>query len=163
MSPERSSCSQTVAGSTGCQKLGQPVPESYLVSEENSGAPPHTQRYRPSPLSSQCGPVNARSVPCPGREQGQRSSKPSECTKIGSIPGVADGRSGAATECLGKILKFRPRTTLPCRLCLQKLCIFAVKSVSNPAPSGGGTRSGGNGILRCGGRKGKELQPQSGS
>src|ERR1700674_5909419 len=64
-------------------------------------------------------------------------------------PGVADSRSGAATEFRGKILKFRPGTTLPCRLCLQKLCIFVVKTVLNPAPSGGGTRSGGNGILRC--------------
>ena len=28
----------------GCQKLGQPLPESYLVEESNRGLPQHTQR-----------------------------------------------------------------------------------------------------------------------
>ncbi len=58
------SYSLTAPGSIGRQKLGQPVPESYLVSEENSASPQHMHRYIPGVFSSQCGPVNARSVPC---------------------------------------------------------------------------------------------------
>jgi len=40
-SPSRYS---TASSLIGCQKLGQPVPDSYLVSESNSGAPQHMQR-----------------------------------------------------------------------------------------------------------------------
>ena len=39
MKNERSVCSLTATFSTGAQKLGQPVPESNFVCEENSGAP----------------------------------------------------------------------------------------------------------------------------
>ncbi len=59
----------------GSVKLGQPVPESNLVSEENSSVPQQTQRYMPSLFSSTYGPVKARSVPalrvtsyCSGRQ-----------------------------------------------------------------------------------------------
>ena len=48
---------------TPSQKLGQPVPESNLVSELNSGAPQQTQWYIPVALLFQYAPVNARSVP----------------------------------------------------------------------------------------------------
>ena len=40
----RSSRRATAPSLTGAQKLGQPVPESYLASDENSGWPQHTQR-----------------------------------------------------------------------------------------------------------------------
>src|SRR5215211_7922216 len=48
----RSSSVSTLFSSIGCQKLGQPVPESYLVSDEKSGASHATQRYTPSSLLS---------------------------------------------------------------------------------------------------------------
>ena len=44
-------------------KLGQPVPESNFVSDENSSVPQQTQWYMPSVFSSTYGPVKARSVP----------------------------------------------------------------------------------------------------
>ena len=50
MNHERSSCSLTASLPTGAQKLGQPVPESNLVSEENSGAPQHMQLNMPGAL-----------------------------------------------------------------------------------------------------------------
>ncbi len=34
----------TFSGAIGAEKLGQPVPESNLVSAANSGIPQHTQR-----------------------------------------------------------------------------------------------------------------------
>jgi hypothetical protein len=40
---ERSSCEETASPSIGAVKLGQPEPESYFVSDENSGAPQDTQ------------------------------------------------------------------------------------------------------------------------
>lgn len=40
------------SGSTGAKKLGQPVPESNLVSDENRGNPPTAETYRPAPLLS---------------------------------------------------------------------------------------------------------------
>jgi hypothetical protein len=43
MKNEPSECSLTAFLATGAQKLGQPVPESYLVSDENRGAPQQTQ------------------------------------------------------------------------------------------------------------------------
>lgn len=42
----------TCSGSTGAKKLGQPVPESYLVSEEKSGSPPMALTYTPFCLLS---------------------------------------------------------------------------------------------------------------
>src|SRR5690348_16920496 len=59
----RSSSVSTLFGSAGCQKLGQPVPDSYFVSESNSGAPQHTQVYIPFSLLFQYFPVKAGSVP----------------------------------------------------------------------------------------------------
>src|SRR6201981_2762597 len=47
----------------GAQKLGQPVPESNLVSDVNKGAPQPTQWYVPGSLVFQYLPVKARSVP----------------------------------------------------------------------------------------------------
>src|SRR5579864_7736692 len=47
----------------GAQKLGQPVPESNLVSDVNRGVPHPTQWYVPGSLVHQYFPVNARSVP----------------------------------------------------------------------------------------------------
>ena len=61
---ELSSCADTAPSATGSVKLGQPVPESNLVSEEKSGSPQETQVYKPLRFSSQYGPVKARSVPC---------------------------------------------------------------------------------------------------
>jgi len=43
--------------------MGQPVPESNFVSDENSSVPQHTQWYIPSLFSSTYGPLKARSVP----------------------------------------------------------------------------------------------------
>ena len=51
------------SGETPSQKLGQPVPESNLVSELNRGDPQQTQWYIPVALLFQKAPVNARSVP----------------------------------------------------------------------------------------------------
>src|SRR3954451_21119650 len=56
----RSSTCSRLAGSV---KLGQTVPESNLVSEENSSVPQQTQWYMPAVFSSTYGPVKARSVP----------------------------------------------------------------------------------------------------
>src|ERR1700756_5633077 len=47
----------------GAQKLGQPVPESNLVSDVNKGAPQPKQWYVPGSLVFQYLPVKARSVP----------------------------------------------------------------------------------------------------
>src|SRR5262249_21842930 len=49
-------------GSIGRKKLGQPVPESNLVCELNSGAPQQTQLYVPFAWFDQYLPVNAVSV-----------------------------------------------------------------------------------------------------
>src|SRR5207237_10768289 len=49
---------------SGCQKLGQPVPLSYLVSEENSGRSHPAQAKLPLRFSAFSGLVPARSVPC---------------------------------------------------------------------------------------------------
>src|SRR6266851_1851419 len=61
---ERSSCSLTAPSSTVAQKLGHPVPESNLVSEEKSGAPQHTHLNMPLRFSVLSGLEKARSVPC---------------------------------------------------------------------------------------------------
>src|SRR6188768_2900715 len=50
--------------SSGCQKLGQPVPESNLVRESNSGVSQPTQKYTPSAWLSQYSLRNGGSVPC---------------------------------------------------------------------------------------------------
>src|SRR3954452_8990686 len=62
MNSELSDRVSTAAATAGSVKLGQPVPESNLVSEENSSAPQPAQRYMPSCLTFQYLPVNARSV-----------------------------------------------------------------------------------------------------
>ena len=43
----------TLSSASGSQKLGQPLPESYLVSDENSACSQATQRYVPWSLVSQ--------------------------------------------------------------------------------------------------------------
>jgi hypothetical protein len=45
--------SLTRSSESGSQKLGQPVPESNLVSDENRGALQAMQRYVPASLVSQ--------------------------------------------------------------------------------------------------------------
>jgi len=49
--------------STGAQKLGQPVPESNLVLDENSEAPQQTHLKRPGRFSRLSGLEKGRSVP----------------------------------------------------------------------------------------------------
>src|SRR5438128_1403658 len=53
----------TFSDTAGCQKLGQPEPDSYFSSELKSSAPQQRQRYRPLSWLFQYSPVNARSVP----------------------------------------------------------------------------------------------------
>src|SRR5262249_59553400 len=53
-----------MASFNGCQKLGQPVPLSYFVSEENSGRSQPAQAKVPLRFSRLSGLVPARSVPC---------------------------------------------------------------------------------------------------
>jgi len=53
----------TLSFDIGAQKLGQPVPESNFVSEENSSLPQPAQTYTPSFFWSTNFPVNGRSVP----------------------------------------------------------------------------------------------------
>ena len=53
--------------SIGCQKLGQPVPESNYVSEVNNGTPQPAHRNVPGCFELCNAPVNARSVPCSRR------------------------------------------------------------------------------------------------
>ena len=48
---------------TGSVKLGQPVPESNFVSEENNSCPHAAQAYIPASWSFQYAPVNGASVP----------------------------------------------------------------------------------------------------
>src|SRR3954462_3019352 len=63
MNSELSGRVSTAAATAGSVKLGQPVPESNLVADENSSAPQPAHRYTPSCLTFQYLPVNARSVP----------------------------------------------------------------------------------------------------
>src|SRR5262245_56976682 len=58
-----SSTRETLSSSIGCQKLGQPVPDSNFVVESNSGWPQQTQLKMPSSWLFQYSPVKARSVP----------------------------------------------------------------------------------------------------
>ena len=44
----RSDLVETASLSAGCQKLGQPVPDSNFVELSNSGWPQQTQAYVPS-------------------------------------------------------------------------------------------------------------------
>lgn len=48
----------------GASKLGHPQPESYLLSELNSGASQHVQWYSPVSLLWSNVPVKGASVPC---------------------------------------------------------------------------------------------------
>jgi hypothetical protein len=64
---------------SGCQKLGQPVPLSYLVLELNSGRKQAAQRKVPDRFSWLSGLLPARSVPasnrmwyCSGRSRGRQ-------------------------------------------------------------------------------------------
>ena len=59
----RSVLSTTRPGSTGRVKLGQPVPESNLSIELNSGSPVVTSTYKPAPWLSQNSLWNGGSVP----------------------------------------------------------------------------------------------------
>src|SRR5512135_1124416 len=63
MKNELSSCSSSRSESTARSKLGQPVPESNLASEENNGCPQATHSYMPVSWLLYRAPVNARSVP----------------------------------------------------------------------------------------------------
>ena len=47
----------------GAQKLGQPVPDSNLVSERKRSVPQATHLYMPLRCSFQVTPLKARSVP----------------------------------------------------------------------------------------------------
>ena len=47
----------------GCQKLGQPVPESNSVAASYSAVVQATQRNSPGTAGRSCSPLNARSVP----------------------------------------------------------------------------------------------------
>src|SRR5262245_21148535 len=60
---ERSTSASTASVAVGAVKLGQPVPESNLASDENSSAPQPAQVYMASACASQNAPVKARSVP----------------------------------------------------------------------------------------------------
>src|SRR6266850_1377748 len=53
-----------IAFASGCQKLGQPVPLSYFVSEENSGRSQPAHANVPLRFSALSGLLPARSVPC---------------------------------------------------------------------------------------------------
>jgi hypothetical protein len=59
----RSLWSSTFSKFIGSVKLGQPVPESNLVSDEKSSASHPAQTYVPSSLVWTSSPVNGRSVP----------------------------------------------------------------------------------------------------
>src|SRR4051812_19083340 len=52
------------ASPSGCQKLGQPVPLSNFVTEENSGSAQPAQAKVPLRFSRLSGLEPARSVPC---------------------------------------------------------------------------------------------------
>ena len=60
--PKVRSVSVPTAPSSGCQKLGQPVPLSNLVSEAKSGSAQPAQAKVPLRCSSRSGLVNGRSV-----------------------------------------------------------------------------------------------------
>src|SRR6266487_6626852 len=60
---ELSSCSSMFSLFTGSSKLGHPVPESNLASDENNGAPQATHSYIPFSWLLKSAPVKARSVP----------------------------------------------------------------------------------------------------
>src|SRR3989442_3415514 len=63
MNKLRSAFSSMLSFRTGAQKLGQPVPESYFVSEANRSRPQTTQMYTPGSWLFQYSPVKGRSVP----------------------------------------------------------------------------------------------------
>src|SRR5215470_7859905 len=57
-----SCCTVTFSLAIGCQKLGQPVPDSNFVSELKSAVSQQMQRYRPFWWLLQVAPVNGNSV-----------------------------------------------------------------------------------------------------
>src|SRR5437879_13867156 len=63
MNKLRSAFSSMLSFRTGTQKLGQPVPESYFVSEANRSRPQTTQMYTPGSWLFQYSPVKGRAVP----------------------------------------------------------------------------------------------------
>src|ERR1700728_3329032 len=63
MPSEVSRCERTFSLAIGCQKLGQPVPDSNLVFESKSTVSQHMQLYRPSAWLLAYLPVPGRSVP----------------------------------------------------------------------------------------------------
>src|SRR2546425_13262367 len=63
MNKLRSCFSSTLSFGIGAQKLGQPVPESYFVSEANRSRPHTTQMYTPGSWLFQYSLVKGRSVP----------------------------------------------------------------------------------------------------
>ena len=60
----RSVCVPTAVSSIGAQKLGQPVPLSYLASASKSALPQPAQRKVPGRFSPLSGEEPGRSVPC---------------------------------------------------------------------------------------------------
>src|SRR2546427_8934883 len=63
MNKLRSAFSSMLSLRTGAQKLGQPVPEAYFVTEANRSRPQTTQMYTPGSWLFQYSPVKGRSVP----------------------------------------------------------------------------------------------------
>ena len=52
-----------LSSDTGCQKLGQPEPESNFASDENNFSPQHMHLKNPSNFESLYFPENGGSVP----------------------------------------------------------------------------------------------------
>src|SRR5262249_55002982 len=63
MKSDRSVSVLMFSGAIGCQKLGHPVPESNLASDENRALPQQTQRNSPFSCQFAYLLVNGRSVP----------------------------------------------------------------------------------------------------
>src|SRR4051794_17801575 len=82
----------TAAATAGSVKLGQPVPDSNLVSEENSAAPQPAQWYIPSSFEWAYAPLNGGSVPfwrstsyCAGVSRSRHSSSEIETSGLSDI------------------------------------------------------------------------------
>ena len=93
MNKLRSSFSSTLSFRAGAQKLGQPVPESYFVSEANRSRPQTTQRYTPGSWLFQYSPVKGRSVPllmqtsyCDGESCCRSFALSNFSTRMGNVP-----------------------------------------------------------------------------
>ena len=90
----------TASGAVGVWKLGQPVPESNLVSESNSSWPQPAHRYVAGSWLSQNAPVKARSVPflrriwnCSGVRHPRHSA--SDSGSLSGIPSMVAHSRGA--------------------------------------------------------------------